>query len=60
MDKPLGPWVTLVIGVVFLGLGIFLVRANPWARGGVYFLAIGLVSVVVALSNFRRRGRNAK
>jgi len=60
MDKPVGPWVTLALGVALLGLGAMLAWGNPWARGGVYFLVVGLILVAVAFSIFRRRGHNAK
>ena len=60
MDRPLGPWVTLALGVVLLGLGVVLMAVNPWARVGAYFLVSGLIVVAVAFSTFRRRRRNAK
>jgi len=60
MDKPIGPWVTLAFGVALLGLGVFLVLANPWARGGAYFVGFGLIVIVVALSTLFHRGRNSK
>ncbi len=60
MDKPIGPWVTLALGIALLGLGGVLAWGNPWARGGVYFLVVGLIVVAVALSTFRHKGRNAK
>jgi hypothetical protein len=60
MDKPLGPWVTLAVSVVLLGLGVVLMTVNPWARGSAYFLVAGLIVLAVSFSIFRRGGRNAK
>jgi hypothetical protein len=60
MNKAVGPWTSLAVGIALLGLGVLLMRANPWARAGAFFLVGGLVWIVIAFSTFRQRGRNAR